>query len=246
MNDEELPPSFKRIGEEPQVSRKTIATAEHITKALDAADAEASVDRLIAWHFCPDRAKHGLFYRLLFVEGQIPFSRKIEIAKKLLKAFHPDLGKAAGFWIRGLHRLRELRNKLAHNRMQLPQDPPSPEKADGVSLWVLTPTGESVLEFLPRSDVDRQVRHSRHLIIAGVCISRIVQDRALQQGTPESEAGLMGLVAKAEKAIAGRLRGSMTDEAKPLTDGGVGSAMAGRSETQFQAALQSGRASSAE
>jgi hypothetical protein len=74
----------------------------------DAADAEASVDRLIAWHFCPDRAKHGLFFALMFREGEIFLSTKLKIAKKLLRRYHPDLADRGAFWITGLNRLREL------------------------------------------------------------------------------------------------------------------------------------------
>lgn len=168
----------------------------------DAADAEASLDRLIAWHFCPDRSKHGLFFLLMFREGEIFMSKKLTIAKKLLKTYHPDLAMRGAFWLKGLDRLRVLRNKLAHGRVELPHDPPPPDEAEGISMWMLKPSGESALEFISRATVDRQVRHSRHLMIAGVCLMRLVEDRALSNVDEQRQAGLLGLIDYAGAQIA--------------------------------------------
>ncbi len=69
-------------------------------------------------------------------------------------------------------------------------------------MWALKATGESVLEFIQRATVDRQVRHSRHLMVAGVCLARIVQDRTLGQVDAQREAALLAMIAACDKAIA--------------------------------------------
>jgi len=69
-------------------------------------------------------------------------------------------------------------------------------------MWMLKPSGESALEFISRATVDRQVRHSRHLMIAGVCLMRLVEDRALSNVDEQRQAGLLGLIDYAGAQIA--------------------------------------------
>jgi hypothetical protein len=167
----------------------------------NAADAEASVDRIIAWHFCPDQAKHDLFYATLFRESALGLRKKLLIVRRILKAEHADLVKPAAFWIRGLDRLGNLRNKLAHGRMEYPKEAPPPEEVAGVSVWWPKPTGELALELISRAKVDEQVRQAQHLIMAGVCLARIVEDRAQQSCDAERDAGLLRMVAACEASI---------------------------------------------
>jgi hypothetical protein len=49
--------------------------------------------------------------------GQITFSQKLTILKKLFKEFYPDLLKLFPKMFNRLEKLRELRNKLAHSRI---------------------------------------------------------------------------------------------------------------------------------
>src|SRR6266567_3452574 len=49
------------------------------------------IERLIAFHFCPDDAHQILFRSLLFRIGEVTFSRKIKILRELLKQSYPDI-----------------------------------------------------------------------------------------------------------------------------------------------------------
>ena len=74
---------------------------------------EAVLDRIIAWHFCPDQTKHGLLFTLIFREGEIGLGKKIRMVAKLLRHSYSDLKDTFGFVIKRLDVLRKLRNKFA-------------------------------------------------------------------------------------------------------------------------------------
>lgn len=117
---------------------------------------ENLVDKMIAWYFSAEESKHALMFSLVFREGEIGFSVKIQILRKLLKKAYRDLQPAFGYLPKALDELRVLRNKFAHSEVVLPDDPPEAGSADGVTLRYLR-DGTKVEEFIPRAVVDRQM-----------------------------------------------------------------------------------------
>lgn len=76
---------------------------------------ESTIEQIIAEHFSASDAK-ALFISLMFMTGQITFSQKIQILKKLFKDSYPDLLTTFPNMFNGLEKVRELRNKLAHSK----------------------------------------------------------------------------------------------------------------------------------
>jgi hypothetical protein len=83
---------------------------------------ESSIEEIIAEHFCEPASK-ALFISLVFVVGQVTFSQKILILKKLFKDSYPDFVTTFPRLFNGLEKLRELRNKLAHSKKGFPKGP---------------------------------------------------------------------------------------------------------------------------
>lgn len=167
----------------------------------EAIDLEGFVDKMIAWYFCPEKAKHGLLFASLFREGELGLSKKLRILKRLLVASHPDLLKVGGFWIKKLDKLRDLRNKFAHGKLVLPDDPPPAEKAEGVSLRWPKPNGEEAEEFISKTFIDRWVSECRHLGVAGLCLELIVEKRETGNVDPKQEDALITLIGAIQKLV---------------------------------------------
>jgi hypothetical protein len=83
---------------------------------------EGTLDRIIAWYFCPDEAKHAGFFSLIFREGEMTFASKIRILRKIFKAAYPPLAKLFPKVFKVLDELRELRNKFAHCEVVIPEE----------------------------------------------------------------------------------------------------------------------------
>lgn len=83
---------------------------------------EGVLDHIIAWHFCPDQAKHAAFFSLLFREGEITLANKTRILKKILKSSYPPLLRLFPKLFKALDEIRNLRNKFAHCELVLPED----------------------------------------------------------------------------------------------------------------------------
>lgn len=96
---------------------------------------ESLIERIIAKHFTKDT---WLFASLVFGEGQITFSQKLVILKKLFKQVYSDLIFPGMF--NRLDKLRELRNKLAHHNV-------------GHSLPVAMPWEKETIDALPEGTV---------------------------------------------------------------------------------------------
>lgn len=75
---------------------------------------ETEIEQILATHFC-DKDKHAVFITLMFIVGQVTFSQKTIMLKKLLKHSYPDLLTASPNLFKNLDKIRELRNKLAHS-----------------------------------------------------------------------------------------------------------------------------------
>lgn len=82
---------------------------------------ESNIEQIIAWHFCREESQHILFISLMFMDGQITFSQKITILKKLLRDSYPDIYKDVSSIFSQLGKIRELRNKFAHSKMTFPK-----------------------------------------------------------------------------------------------------------------------------
>jgi hypothetical protein len=155
---------------------------------------EGVVDEIIAWHFCPDPAKHGLFFASLFREGEIGFAKKIRILRRLFRASYPDLDEPFRFLLKRLEILRELRNKFAHSRLVLPDEAPPAEEADGVRLRYLKANGEEAEELVARSAVDQQVKEHANILMVGLWLRVIIEGRATGSADPKKEADLVDFV----------------------------------------------------
>jgi len=112
----------------------------------EAIDLESRVDKMIAWYFSPDESRHALMFSFVFREGEIGFSTKIQILRKLLRKAYPDLQQAFGWFPKALDQLRVLRNKFAHSAVVLPDNPPAAEMADGVTPTPLRGSADQALE----------------------------------------------------------------------------------------------------
>jgi len=141
---------------------------------------EASVDRIIARHFCPDEAKHGELVSFVFQEGEIGFNKKIRIVENLLKHSYPELKQAFGFLPKRLHALRELRNQFAHSEVVLPESPPPPEKAEGITLRHIK-NGRVIDEFVSRDKVDALVNESNYIHLAAILLEMLIRKRVTKQ-----------------------------------------------------------------
>jgi hypothetical protein len=106
--DEQLYEMFQRREKFDQEARGKIIYA--------AVRVESVIEQIIAEHFCDEKDK-AMFISLMFIVGQVTFSQKLIILKKLFKEFYPDLLKLFPKMFNRLEKLRELRNKLAHSRI---------------------------------------------------------------------------------------------------------------------------------
>lgn len=153
---------------------------------------ENLVDKMIAWYFSAEESKHALMFSLVFREGEIGFSVKIQILRKLLKKAYRDLQPAFGYLPRALDELRVLRNKFAHSEVVLPDDPPEASIADGVTLRYLR-GGTKVEEFIPRAVVDRQMEKCEFLQVVAIVLSILIEKRSRGTASAEEEANFKAL-----------------------------------------------------
>jgi hypothetical protein len=108
---------------------------------------EKELEGIITWHFCPDKAKHLSFMSLFFQEGQISFSMKTEIAKKMLKKEYPEIFKEIKSIFTQIENLRTLRNKVAHCELVIPEKPIPIEKQGGIEI-AFYKNGQNKTEFV--------------------------------------------------------------------------------------------------
>lgn len=120
---------------------------------------ESDIEQIIAWHFCHDEGKHILFISLMFNDGQITFSQKIVILKKLLRDSYPDIYLQFSGIFSQLNKIRELRNKLAHTKLRIPfeyfhpmrKTPDRPQKGLYLEYYK---DGKVINEFIPAEKVE--------------------------------------------------------------------------------------------
>jgi len=129
---------------------------------------ESDIEQIIAWHFCHDESKHILFISLMFNEGQITFSQKLAILKKLLRDSYSDIYlKYSGIFSQ-LDKIRELRNKLAHTKIRIPYEYIYPMRATtdrpqkGLYLEYYK-DGKVINEFIPAEKVKEIMEKARVL-----------------------------------------------------------------------------------
>ena len=92
------------------------------------------IDNIIATHFCHKKEEYPLFFSLIFREGEITFSAKIKILKKLLKLKYPDINKQFPKLIKRLDVFRDVRNKFAHSGIVLPTEALPDQVINGITL----------------------------------------------------------------------------------------------------------------
>jgi hypothetical protein len=81
---------------------------------------EAKLENIIAFHFCDDQDKWLAFKSFIFLDGEITFSKKIEICKKVFRQYYPAVYEQISPMFKRLHKVRELRNKFAHSKILVP------------------------------------------------------------------------------------------------------------------------------
>jgi len=119
---------------------------------------ESVVDRIIATHFCSDESKHPAFFSFIFRDGEISFSNKIRILKKILGASYPSLAKISSALAKKLDSMRDLRNKFAHSELVLPSGD-EPSNLD-IKLKYYR-NGHLEVESLSEADITRQINDCR-------------------------------------------------------------------------------------
>jgi hypothetical protein len=151
----------------------------------EAINLEAAVERIITFHFCPSADKQDLFVSLMFSEGQVSFSQKLAILRKLLKLCYPKLATAFKFLLDRLEKLRKLRNEFAHLRLDLPAAPSSTDlAAEEIRLRTLK-DGKRDTRVVTREEVDRVVHDCRDLEVACILLAMAVQKTAKGEADAE-------------------------------------------------------------
>jgi hypothetical protein len=167
----------------------------------EAISLESMVDQIIAWHFCPDETKHLWFQSLLFRVGEVPFSNKIRILKKLLRECYPDIWESVPGLTNKLDDIRDLRNKFAHSELVLDEDKVREADDRGVFLRSVQ-DGKIVEEFISKEMADKVVKDNTHFHVLMVCVLGEVQNRA--QGKEEAGA-LLKLIEQLREKVPGVL-----------------------------------------
>ncbi|MGE0864516.1 MAG: hypothetical protein AB7P34_11500 [Vicinamibacterales bacterium] len=161
---------------------------------------ESVLDSIIAWLFCADEGKHPLLFSLIFGDGQISFSKKIVILRKLIRQIYPDLNNEFGWLPNRLDRIRMLRNKFAHAEGVLPDNPPPPERRSGATLRYFK-DGKRIEEFISKDYVDDVIAESRYLQITATMLQVVVSDRATGCVHDDQLNGLRAAAALLKKRI---------------------------------------------
>ena len=147
---------------------------------------EHQIERIIANHF--NAKEKWLFVSLIFGEGQITFSQKLIMLKKLFKEHYPDLIFPGMF--NHLDKLRQLRNKLAHSRVghSIPYDMEwDKDQIDSLpegTVLEYQKVGYLVHEDLPKTVVEETLRTADHYEKLLTLIELEVETR--MKGEPDS------------------------------------------------------------
>jgi len=144
---------------------------------------ELQIDRIIAWYFCSDEAKHPLLYSLIFHDAEVRYSAKVTILKKLLQLAYPELSAPFAFLPRELRKLGELRNKLAHCDIEVA--PNASSSPAGVTI-IRYRNGTRETEFISTDQVDMALQTFRTLREALALVLLVIRDTArgvLEPGT---------------------------------------------------------------
>jgi hypothetical protein len=144
---------------------------------------EAEVETIVASYFCGDVAKHPLFFELVF--GEITFSQKTKILRKILKLAFPELLETFKPLLNGMDTVRTLRNRFAHQQSVLPVAPHSGELPESIKLRSYR-DGQVVEEEVTRSAVDAAVSDCRTLHFCAYILKTLVGHR-VDHGEPHAE-----------------------------------------------------------
>jgi hypothetical protein len=151
---------------------------------------ESAVDQVIAWHYCSEPYKHASLFSFVFRDGEITFGKKIRILSSIMKESYPELAETFSSLRKQLDRLRVMRNKFAHSELVLPENPPDPKSAAGVTLRYYE-KGKEKEAFVPKADIDRLVDDCRQLHLAALMLCEILKRRALKKSDERSEGSLI-------------------------------------------------------
>jgi hypothetical protein len=168
----------------------------------EAIDLESAVERIILFHFCPDAARHDLFISLLFRDGEVSFSQKIKMLRKLLKLCYPKLSAAFAFLPTHLDKLRRLRNDFAHLPLDLPAEPGSSDlRAEEVRLRSVK-DGARITHGVAQDQVNRVVEQCRDLTMAAVFLAMATR----KGGTGQADDEFTNMIAELGEQIGERVR----------------------------------------
>ena len=137
---------------------------------------EELMGHCIAWHFCEDEEKHLAFMSLLFIRGEITFSKKIEIFEFIFKESYPDLYEEVPDLINKLHSLRRMRNKFAHTGLMTSKDKEQVGKA--LLLRYLNRNGKMVDEVISDKDLRYQLAISNEMCWTFIYLFDEIRHRA--------------------------------------------------------------------
>lgn len=146
---------------------------------------EGAVDRLLACHFCPDDSKHDLFVSVLFGDGEVTFSRKIRMLKKVLKLCYPKLATAYAFLPNRLDKLRELRNQFAHLKLDIPMKGIGADLGKAEIKLRAIKDGQKTLHAISEAHITTVVNQCRDLKMAAIFLAIAI--RTLSRGENDSE-----------------------------------------------------------
>jgi hypothetical protein len=170
----------------------------------EAISIEGIIDQIIAWHFCPDEAKHVWFQSLLFREGEVGFSKKIRILKKLLRDCYPDLFEKVPGLINKLDDIRDLRNKFAHSELVLDEN--KVREADGKGVFLESvKDGKVDQEFVSIERANKIVNDNSHFRFLMIVIWLEIQNRA-QDKNDGKLVDLLGDLAKKLPDVLARVK----------------------------------------
>lgn len=130
---------------------------------------ENFVGDVITFHFCLEENRQNLFFSL--VTGEISFSRKIKILKKILEIEYPELLKENTELINNLDKIKRFRNTLVHSMLDNSDDFLEKKHQDRIRV-VYYKDGEKKTRTITRKENIERLKECTKTIIALVNIRK--------------------------------------------------------------------------
>jgi hypothetical protein len=138
---------------------------------------EGVIDNIISAHFCTDETKHIWFQSLIFRDGEVTFSKKIIILKKLLSNCYPEIDKLVPSLTKKLDDIRDLRNKFAHSALVLEKNKLAEAGDKGVFLRFIK-DGQEKEELITKELADKVCKDNNYFTLLMVCIWLEIRNHA--------------------------------------------------------------------